>query len=827
MKGRKKTRLIGAVLLCSLALAPTGLDNVAYILAQEDVALIPAESLPVALAGIEEDGEGYRVYLKVTGSLTPGLQFQVMPGFNTVQGDPFPAFGYLETTAVEAEGQQIGTLDAKGFVTLNQAASGVSEGSTISLRYKGVRNSATLGGAEEFNVPLRIYLNGVEQPMGTLPSFKGKTANTDVFGGTYGVLREIQDGYVVDLYTNPTQGLAVNVLNMQITLPEGMTFRNEENSGIKETGVLSEVTGYESADKSGVYFVKEAVFGNVLEVSQFQPNGRRLDVVITPKRQIEGPQHVERVYVGTAFVEDLSLLNASVLPHPISLVSGAGTVSLTQLYREDQVPKLPSLYFNETESESGQVADSSEDEEIEGWEDVQDENANTRVELTPEELEGAIEIPYAIEEKLALDLPAGSRETIRQGKLGYSRDGEVIQPPVDQIDKVGAARQITPYVTERRANPALTPGDELVIQSGQYGLRADNERLGLEEILKQDELIEFSPVGPDGVTYIAYETRREPNASMLEGQERVKQKGEYGEQRDGVVTLEPLNEIIEYGTKAVTPEVVIPYGVTRRPNPDLPSGFEEVVQEGVNGIRKGSAVVREPVSQVIEFGPTNSQVKETMPVSYRLIYEPVDPTDSESIGKSKVEQVGELGEVHYSGNVLKEPVDEVIVYQHSNVFPKTFIPFKTIYEPDKSLKPGEQQVKQVGVFGRRNSAGTMTGEPVDEVICYGPNEDGTVPNLNQLANPLDPKSPHYRVRESQKKATSVVSDHNGMLMPELPGGTLTPDILAASVYQVYLNQNQGKSNRGLIFAVVGVLTLGVLGVGGFMWYRGRNAEEEE
>lgn len=790
------------------------------------LALSPLASVQALEGGFSQEGSTVTIRLKVSPNDSNGQLKLVYP---TSQGEYFPMYSHMQfvNRSLEVDGEVIGTIDNDGNIQFNDRLKNVSDNAFVDLTLQGIPNSGTLMGKGKFDIPGYLLYNDevLSDSRVTFP-----TANEDPFGGTYGVIHP-QDpslgGQLIDIYTNPTKGLGASVLALQMTVPEGMTFDVSKNQGTYQSGVVSEVTGYQSKDQVDLYFVKEAVAANALNVSQFQPNGRRLDVVLTKEQDFANNQHVERVYVGSALLTDPSLVQNGVLSQPIVLTSPAGTVSLTALYQEDQVPQLLEATSDIKIDENGEEAESKEEESLE-WSDTQDETANTLKEaLSPEEIADAVEVPFTMEEKESLTLHAGERKVIRKGVNGYTKDGTVLQEAISQLDEVGIPRTITPYITTRRPNPALNPGDEVVVEKGQYGL-TPKERSRVEAVPKVDEVIEFSPNGPNGVTYTPYQTLRQENSQMLEGQERVIQQGAFGEVVNGEETLAPQDEIIEYGTKEYVQDVVIPYGVTRRPNNNLPAGVEEVVQKGVNGSREGKAVVREPVQQIIEFGPSNSKVKEVAPIPYQITYIPKTYTGkTEDIGQSVTKVKGELGEKTYQGEIVKKAVNAEIEYVQNGLMPASYVAFKTIYQPNLDLKPGEQIVKKAGVYGRRSSNGSISNEAIDQVIEYGPNEDGSVPNLNQLTNPFSLESPYYRIREKQKSASEPVQDSNGMLMPELPGGTMTPDNLEAAVYAVYQSRPSASNHQRGPWLILGAMVvLAGAGFAGFFYWRNRQSTKD-
>src|SRR5699024_10326393 len=150
---------------------------------------------------------------------------------------------------------------------------------------------------------------------------------------------------------------------------------------------------------------------------------------------------------------------------------------------------------------------------------------------------------------------------------------------------------------------------------------------------------------------VSFETERQENSSLEQGTENVLQEGQEGErtiveevtyvndvETDRVVisdeiTIEPVNEIIEFGTQVTetieeTKTEVIEYETERIANPDLNVGVEIITQVGVNGERTiieevtlvngeetdrrviSDEITTEAVNKIIEYGtkvPNNNQ----------------------------------------------------------------------------------------------------------------------------------------------------------------------------------------------------------------------------
>ena len=228
-----------------------------------------------------------------------------------------------------------------------------------------------------------------------------------------------------------------------------------------------------------------------------------------------------------------------------------------------------------------------------------------------------------------------------------------------------------PYKTEKNDNPDLESGTENVIQEGQVGELTITESVTYDEngeeinreVISEEVTIEpineIIDVGTK-VTRVVEETRKEPvsfeterqeNSSLEQGTENVLQEGREGERTiveevtyvndvetsrvviSNEITIEPVNEVIEFGTQITetikeTKTEVINYEVERVANPTLNVGVENITQEGINGERTiieevtlvngketdrrviSDEITTEAVNKIIEYGtkvPNNNQ----------------------------------------------------------------------------------------------------------------------------------------------------------------------------------------------------------------------------
>ncbi|MBF0819745.1 G5 domain-containing protein, partial [Streptococcus acidominimus] len=307
---------------------------------------------------------------------------------------------------------------------------------------------------------------------------------------------------------------------------------------------------------------------------------------------------------------------------------------------------------------------------------------------------------------------------------------------------------------------------------------------------------------------VAYKTVRRPNATLAVGFEQVIQQGHNGVrtivetvtltdgretsrvEKSNTITTEAVDEIIEYGTKQApvvetreeSHTVPIAYKTVRRPNATLAVGFEQVIQQGHNGVRtivetvtltdgqetsrveKSNTITTEAVDEIIEYGTKQAPVVETreeshtVPIAYKTVRR---PNATLAVGFEQVIQQGhngvrtivetvtltdgqETSRVEKSNTITTEAVDEIIEYgtkqapvvetrEESRTEP---VAYKTVRRPNATLAVGFEQVIQQGHNGVRTivetvtltdgretsrveKSNTITTEAVDEIIEYG------------------------------------------------------------------------------------------------------------
>ncbi|WP_240510720.1 G5 domain-containing protein [Corynebacterium hadale] len=376
------------------------------------------------------------------------------------------------------------------------------------------------------------------------------------------------------------------------------------------------------------------------------------------------------------------------------------------------------------------------------------------------------EIPFGVKVEFDPNMPAGTSETVTEGKPGKktvtierdvtnSMPGEpnitekVVEEPVDQVIKVGtkpseASEKVSwtaqvPFEVETRPNPELKPGEIKVAQKGvpgektysaDFSAKGDQATVTPEEKQTKDpvkEIIEYGPAAEDTSVVtktekpVPFETEIVFDDTLAEGEQVVDQQG-------------------ATGTEVVTSTQKIVDG--------KPSGDPEVTTERT----------KEPVKQIIRVGTkttgqTVNSVEAEIPFPTKIVYDPtLAPGETKVTQEGKpgtkkvtvtqpVENSQPNGEATSTEEILEEPTEQIIAVgtkpdeATEQVTWTAPVPFDTDVRPNPALKPGEIKVVQKGEpgekaytadFSSKGSDATVTPKeeqtkaPVNEIIEYGP-----------------------------------------------------------------------------------------------------------
>ena len=218
----------------------------------------------------------------------------------------------------------------------------------------------------------------------------------------------------------------------------------------------------------------------------------------------------------------------------------------------------------------------------------------------------------------------------------------------------------------------------------------------------EDNSQEYTTETIETTELIPFEKEETGNDQLEEGTEQVVQEGSDGkrvnyievtynengeevsrEKVDSAISEEPTSQITEVGTQQVeyqnkTIEKTLPFETETRQNPELPSGTENVIQEGQEGLKEvtyeqkivngqfdnsepvATEVMKEPVNKVVEVGTKDTTSTETDVTEEPIPFETVTRENPElSAGTEQVVQEGQNGSITTTYNVTYENETEV------------------------------------------------------------------------------------------------------------------------------------------------------------------------
>lgn len=326
--------------------------------------------------------------------------------------------------------------------------------------------------------------------------------------------------------------------------------------------------------------------------------------------------------------------------------------------------------------------------------------------------------------------------------------------PVTQQVKVGSGVEVEiPYQIVYQGSEELFLGQQVIGSKGKVGILQPNgvvTKAAMPEVI----LVGTKPTVKEEVLVFPTVYKEDP-MSLPTDPERVAQVGENGKQitttkykvdpKTGELTrLEPISEIIPAVTEIIFrgsgQTTLVPKSTRYVANDTLEKGVVRQVVVGVDGVLhpNGKSLV-EAVTQVIEIG-TRPEVNETI-LEPEVIYENdamLKKTDPEVVvdpGKAGKKiaittfSVDEKsGEVIAQTTIKEEPSRAKVIKR--GIGEETAIAYLTIYEGDKTLAKGTKVVKQEGKSGIRHPNGTVTKEPVSEIIAVGTRPEVMIEELD-------------------------------------------------------------------------------------------------
>ena len=392
--------------------------------------------------------------------------------------------------------------------------------------------------------------------------------------------------------------------------------------------------------------------------------------------------------------------------------------------------------------------------------------------------ESEVEVPFETEIQFDDSMPAGTQETVQEGKPGKDKvtttqtienskvtgtttETERIAEPVKKIIKVGTKgdttsktvewTESTPFEVEVRENPKLKAGETKVVQEGKPGevkhtvtVTSDNGEITTDDSTETvseptKQIIEVG-TAPSQTELTDRHTEQLPFETIIEADPNL-ESGKVVEDQAGA-----------YGEKEVTKVWKLKDGVA--------VGDPETTEN----------VTKEPTPRKLRVGTktagTNTETFETeVPFGVKVVYDPNMPAGESKVttegkpGKKTVTITREIvnskpGDPEISEEITEQPVDQVITVgtkpgkATDELTWTTAVGYETIMRPNPDLAPGEVKVVQEGEFGEK----TITVK-FDATI-----EEGGIPNVSTRSD-VTTKDPKPRIVEygPRAKDTSVVT----------------------------------------------------------------------
>ena len=636
----------------------------------------------------------YTVSMKIPSSYVPGKEISVYISQDTEHGGPKTNIVLLNTFNDEAkdillDGTVVGQY-RRGSIQFNESITNYIDRSVSFTLRRGIKKvsvpSGETGGL--VSLPIDLYLNSkfatrmmVERLTGPVNTERRRSlvASGDLDVSTFTLDNDV---------TLPYDGVDPDEpIKLRLTVPEGFKFsdsltaRRLSKVNFKKDNTLTGYAPYSLTRQVNDYF----------DVVSFEKTDRQLDLTLDWKTP-EGSraEFFNNAQLGNILVDvvDYSKINFKEDAKGNKYITLAEPIRVEPLNGNYVPGRAQGVdgYRNSFEISEYYVPSDAiitADGKIVSY----------RTDVTTRE------IPYETEERKNPSLKAGERKVVQAGvngeervsvKIRYengvevSRDDattEITRKPVNEIVEIGTAKVETrtytetideiPYKTEERVNPDLPEGERKVVQKG-----------------------------VNGKTVVTLEV------NTLNGEDQ-------GEPREvSREVIDPVNEIVEVGSKVETES--IPFKSEERENPELPEGERTIVQEGKNGLKNATTgeVIEEPVNEIIEVG--------TKVVTEEIAFETEERENADlPKGERKVIREGKVGLKNAkTGEVIKAPVNEIIEIGTKVVTEE--IAFETEERTNPKLPEGERKVIQEGKVGRKNAhTGEIIDEPVNEIVEVG------------------------------------------------------------------------------------------------------------
>ncbi|WP_158257061.1 G5 domain-containing protein [Staphylococcus simulans] len=361
---------------------------------------------------------------------------------------------------------------------------------------------------------------------------------------------------------------------------------------------------------------------------------------------------------------------------------------------------------------------------------------------------------------------------------GQPATSEITTPPVNEVVGVNNVEQTTtpiPFETIIRYNPDLPVGTvNHVAQEGQNGVTTTTTTYEVDKTTGAllnptttesittppvDRVIEYGPVAPS--------TTYRPNPDLPVGETQVIEEGTPGDPNDP--NNLPKDRVISVGTKVVT-TTDIPYNTIYQDNPNLPAGTEYEVQPGKTGQTQTTTVcgVDPKTGELINPDTTTITLVEKVD---RIVERgtgtvPVDPEDPGTTPEEP-EQPEDPGTTPEEPEQPEDPgttPEEPEQPEDPGTTPEE------PQEPENPEKPTPEVPETPGTPEQPENP-TQPEKP-EEPETEVPNEPS---EPNQPEQPTTPSTPETPSQPTSPEVTVPSEDKDGVTPPHVPSEPETND----------------------------------------------------
>ncbi len=337
------------------------------------------------------------------------------------------------------------------------------------------------------------------------------------------------------------------------------------------------------------------------------------------------------------------------------------------------------------------------------------------------------------------------------GKVTENTPQVEVTEPVDEVIKKGVGKESDiSYQVIYQADKTKTAGEKTISVKGKTGVRHPNGTV-MTPAVDEVVLVGTKPSVVEEV--LAYQTRYEEDAMMKADEAPIvlvvgkngkkvttttykldTTTGKVTENTPQVEVTEPVDEVIK---KGVGKESDISYQVIYRADETRPLGVKTVSVKGQNGImHPNGTITKAPVTEVVLVGIKPNVAEVAVPYHVVLIEDSTmlktDPKIEIVAGKdgkaitTTSYALNETTGLVTVANVAKELIPAIDQEVKVGIGENKEIMYETRYVADEELEAGVTEVRVTGQVGVRHPNGTITTEPVTEIIAVG-----TMPKISE------------------------------------------------------------------------------------------------